>query len=66
MTISSIVFGRTGETGELDNTIIIVTSDNGMPFPRSKGNNYEYSNHMPLAVMWKMVLPIPEEKSATM
>ncbi len=40
------------ETGELDNTIVIVTADNGMPFPRIKGNAYEYSNHMPLAVMW--------------
>jgi len=38
--------------GELDNTIIIVTADNGMPFPRVKGQCYEYSNHMPLAVMW--------------
>jgi arylsulfatase A-like enzyme len=40
------------ENGELDNTIIIITSDNGMPFPRVKGNQYEYSNHMPLAIMW--------------
>jgi arylsulfatase A-like enzyme len=40
------------ERGELDNTLIVVTSDNGMPFPRSKGTEYEYSNHMPLAVMW--------------
>lgn len=39
--------------GELDNTIVIVTADNGMPFPRVKGNAYEYSNHMPLAIMWK-------------
>ena len=39
--------------GILDNTIIVFTSDNGMPFPRSKANNYELSNHMPLAVMWK-------------
>jgi hypothetical protein len=23
-----------------------------MPFPRSKGHAYEYSNHLPLAVMW--------------
>lgn len=41
------------ETGELDNTIIVVTADNGMPFPRVKGQSYEHSNHMPLAVMWK-------------
>jgi arylsulfatase A-like enzyme len=39
--------------GQLDNTIVVVTSDNGMPFPRAKGNGYEISNHMPLAVMWK-------------
>ncbi|GAA5225305.1 sulfatase [Membranihabitans marinus] len=40
------------EMGELDNTIIVVTSDNGMPFPRLKGQSYEYSNHLPLAIMW--------------
>jgi arylsulfatase A-like enzyme len=38
--------------GELRNTIVIVTADNGMPFPRVKGQAYEYSNHMPLAIMW--------------
>ena len=41
------------EQGELDNTLIIVTADNGMPFPRVKGQVYEYSNHLPLAIMWK-------------
>ncbi len=40
------------EAGQLDNTIILVTSDNGMPFPRVKGNEYLLSNHLPLAVMW--------------
>jgi len=40
------------EKGEFNNTIIIVTSDNGMPFPRIKGQNYELSNHLPLAIMW--------------
>ena len=40
------------QTGELENTIIIVTSDNGMPFPRAKATLYEYGTHMPLAVMW--------------
>ncbi|MDX1617579.1 MAG: sulfatase [Balneolaceae bacterium] len=38
--------------GELDNTLVLVTSDNGMPFPRAKGQAYEFSNHMPMAVMW--------------
>ena len=41
------------DRGMLDNTIVIVTSDNGMPFPRVKGQAYEYSNHLPLAIMWK-------------
>ncbi len=40
------------ERGELENTIVIVTADNGMPFPRVKGQEYEYSNHMPMAIMW--------------
>ncbi len=40
------------EIGELDNTLVIVTADNGMPFPRVKGQVYEYSNHLPLAIMW--------------
>lgn len=41
------------EKGELENTIVVVTSDNGMPFPRVKGLSYEHSNHLPLAIMWK-------------
>ncbi|WP_422350983.1 sulfatase [Flagellimonas sp.] len=41
------------KAGELENTIIIVTSDNGMAFPRAKANCYEYGIHVPLAVMWK-------------
>lgn len=41
------------ERGELGNTLVVVTADNGMPFPRIKGQEYEYSNHLPLAVMWK-------------
>lgn len=40
------------DLGELENTIVIVTADNGMPFPRIKGQVYEYSNHLPLAIMW--------------
>lgn len=38
--------------GELDNTIIIVTSDNGMPFPKAKANCYDYGVRVPLAICW--------------
>ncbi|MEA3460766.1 MAG: sulfatase-like hydrolase/transferase, partial [Bacteroidota bacterium] len=31
---------------------VVVTADNGMPFPRVKGQVYEYSNHLPLAISW--------------
>jgi N-sulfoglucosamine sulfohydrolase len=40
------------KTGELDNTIVVMTSDHGMPFPRVKGQIYEYGFHLPLAVRW--------------
>jgi arylsulfatase A-like enzyme len=45
--------------GLLTNTLIVVTGDNGMPFPHSKGQTYADANHLPLAVMWKGVLHAP-------
>lgn len=38
--------------GELDDTIVVVTSDNGLPFPRGKANLYDTGTHMPLAIRW--------------
>jgi len=40
------------KAGQLDNTLIVATSDHGMPFPRCKGQAYDYSNHIPLAIRW--------------
>ncbi|MDG2122966.1 MAG: sulfatase [Verrucomicrobiales bacterium] len=39
-------------SGQLDNTIIVVTSDHGMPFPRAKASLYDAGSHVPLAVRW--------------
>ena len=39
-------------TGEIDNTVVVVTSDNGMPFPRAKANLYDAGTRMPLAIRW--------------
>ncbi len=39
--------------GLMDNTIIVMTSDNGMPFPRAKANLYDLGTRMPLAMYWK-------------
>jgi N-sulfoglucosamine sulfohydrolase len=38
--------------GELDDTLVVVTSDNGMPFPRAKANVYDAGSRMPLAIRW--------------
>jgi arylsulfatase A-like enzyme len=40
------------KSGELDNTIIVMTGDHGMPFPRCKSNLYEMGVHVPLAIRW--------------
>ena len=47
------------EAGELDNTLVIVTSDNGMAFPRAKANVFEYGIHVPLAISWPKVINGP-------
>ena len=41
--------------GELDNTIVVVTSDNGMPFPRCKTTLYDWGVRMPLAIRWRRI-----------
>jgi uncharacterized sulfatase len=51
------MLARLERSGELTNTLVIVTSDNGMPFPRAKANLYEYGIHMPLAVSWPARVP---------
>ncbi len=40
------------EIGELENTIIVMTGDHGMPFPRCKANNYDSGARIPLAIRW--------------
>ena len=40
------------EYGELENTIIVMTGDHGMPFPRCKSNNYDSGARIPFAVRW--------------
>lgn len=39
-------------SGRAKNTLVVVTSDNGMPFPHSKANLYDIGVHMPLAIRW--------------
>jgi uncharacterized sulfatase len=46
------MIGQLEERGLLENTIVVVTSDNGMPFPRAKANLYDWGVREPLAVRW--------------
>src|SRR6185295_125640 len=39
-------------SGELSNTLVIITSDNGWPFPRGKATCYDAGTQMPLAIRW--------------
>ena len=43
--------------GELENTLVVVTGDHGMPFPRCKGNLYDCGVHVPLAICWPKRVP---------
>jgi N-sulfoglucosamine sulfohydrolase len=38
--------------GELERTLVLVTSDHGMPFPFVKGQIHEDGFHLPLAIRW--------------
>ncbi|MBY0507165.1 MAG: sulfatase [Bryobacteraceae bacterium] len=40
------------DRGLLEDTLIVATSDNGMPFPRAKVSLYDGGVHMPLAMRW--------------
>jgi len=46
------IFEQLKQRGELQNTLVIVTSDNGMPFPKAKATGYDYGIHVPMVVYW--------------
>jgi arylsulfatase A-like enzyme len=48
------------ETGQLDNTIVVITGDNGMPFPRCKSNIYDMGVRVPMAIQWPAIKVPPE------
>jgi len=45
------------KSGRLKNTLVVVTSDNGMPFPRAKASLYDFGTRMPMAVCWPSKIP---------
>ena len=51
-TLVASVIEELSRIGELDNTLLVVTGDHGMPFPRCKGNLYDSGVRVPLAARW--------------
>jgi arylsulfatase A-like enzyme len=51
-------------SGAASNTLVIVTSDNGMPFPRSKGHNYDIANREPMVAHWPAGIARPGRRVA--
>lgn len=59
-------------TGRLEETLIIVTSDNGRPFPRDKANVYDGGARVPLAIRYPRNVrlsgappaPVPKQSDA--
>lgn len=47
------------KAGELESTIVVMTGDHGMPFPRCKGNLYDWGSRVPLAIRWGKGIPNP-------
>ena len=44
------------EAGLADNTIVLITGDHGMPFPRHKCHLYDSGTHVPLAIRWPRIV----------
>jgi arylsulfatase A-like enzyme len=46
------VLRRLEATGQASNTLVVISGDNGWPFPRSKANLYDSGTRQPLALRW--------------
>ncbi len=46
------ILKRLEAAGELESTIVVMTGDNGMPFPRAKATLFDSGTRVPLAIRW--------------
>jgi arylsulfatase A-like enzyme len=47
------VFSLLDQNGVADNTLVVFTGDNGLPFPRAKGTCYDAGLRVPLLAWWR-------------
>lgn len=50
------ILNKLEKEGLLDNTVVVITGDNGWAFPRAKATLYDAGTHVPLAIMWNNVI----------
>jgi len=46
------IMAQLKQSGQLENTVIVVCSDNGWQMPRGLGNLYDFGTHIPLIISW--------------
>jgi uncharacterized sulfatase len=51
------IVDRLERAGRLADTLIVVTGDNGIPFPRAKATLYDAGTRVPLVVFWPARVP---------
>lgn len=52
-----LILKKLEDIGQLDNTVIVVSGDHGIPgFPRAKCNLYNFGTHVPLAVRYPKMI----------
>ena len=52
--------------GLADDTLVIVTSDHGMPFPRLKGHTFDLAHRVPLVACWPKGIVRPGRREAAL
>ncbi len=49
---ASVILAQLEKDGELENTLVVMSGDNGMPFPRAKATLYDTGTRVPLVMCW--------------
>ena len=49
---AAVILKQLEKAGELENTLIVMSGDNGMPFPRAKATLYDTGTRVPLVARW--------------
>ena len=60
------VLAALDRAGHADDTLVIVTSDHGMPFPRLKGHTFDLAHRVPLVACWPKGIVRPGRREAAL